>query len=88
MLLTLSPDITVMDAVRAAVDSGWALAVVPHAEPRLITSRTVIRSLLNSNSTTSIQDAADRVGPIALPVSWNPETKEPASTRPHRTRRA
>ena len=40
--------------------------MVPHAEPRLITSRTVIRSLLNSNSTTSIQDAADRVGPIAL----------------------
>ena len=26
VLLTLSPDITVMDAVRAVVDSGWELA--------------------------------------------------------------
>jgi hypothetical protein len=57
-LLTLPPDMTVLDAVRSVVDNGWELAVVLHDEPRLITSRTVIRSLLNSSGTTSTPDAA------------------------------
>jgi hypothetical protein len=52
-LFTLPPEMTVMDAVRSVVDSGWELAVVLHTEPRLISSRTVIRSLLHSNGTTT-----------------------------------
>jgi hypothetical protein len=52
-LLTLAPDTTIMDAVRSIVDTGWELAVVLHTEPRLITSRAVIRSLLSANGTTT-----------------------------------
>lgn len=70
-LLTLPGDMTVIEAVRSVVDSGWDLAVVLQSEPRLITSRTIIRSLLNSTSTTSISDA--EVGPVEMPVSWQPE---------------
>lgn len=87
-LLTLLPDMTVIDAVRSVVDNGWEVAIVMHPEPRLITSRTVIRSLLNSNDISPGPDARPGLGPIALPVSWAPASKERTSTRSRRTSRA
>jgi hypothetical protein len=87
-LMTLLPDMTVMDAVRSVVDNGWDLAVVMHAEPRLITSRTVIRSLLNFHEGSPLPDQPARMGPIALPLSWTPAPTKQTSPKPRRTSRA
>lgn len=57
-LPTLAPEMTVMEAVRSVVNDGWELAVVLHSDPRLVTSRTVIRSLLNVTEMSSPSDAS------------------------------
>ena len=90
-LVSLAPDMTVIDAVRSVVDDGWELAVVMHAEPRLITSRTVIRSLLHSNDYSS--DSSNGISPvpgasvrpIALTDSWSPTPTKRASPKPRRS---
>lgn len=87
-LLTLLPDMTVIDAVRSVVDNGWEVAVVMHPEPRLITSRTVIRSLLNATNICPVPDANLGLRPVAPPVSWIPAAKERTTPRPRRTSRA
>lgn len=66
-LLTLLPEMTVINAVRSVVDNGWDLAVVMHTEPRLITARTVIRSLLNYSDISPGTGASVALGSIALP---------------------
>ena len=49
-LLTIAPDIALLDAARSMVAGGWEMAIVTCIEPRLITSQTVFRSLLHGGA--------------------------------------
>lgn len=45
-LLTFAPDLTLLDAARLMIEPGWDHAVVMDPVPRLITPRSVLRSLV------------------------------------------
>jgi hypothetical protein len=50
-LLVFAPETTLLEAAGLAVEMGWELAIVNDEEPRLITTRSVFRSLLASRGT-------------------------------------
>lgn len=49
-LLVFAPETTLLEAAGLAIQMGWEVAVVNDDEPRLITTRSVFRSLLASSS--------------------------------------
>jgi hypothetical protein len=49
-LLVFEPHTTLLEAAGLAIQMGWEVAVVNDAEPRLITTRAVFRSLLTSSN--------------------------------------
>jgi hypothetical protein len=53
-LLVFAPETTLLEAAGLAVEMGWELAVVNDREPRLITTRSVFRSLLASPGTATL----------------------------------
>jgi hypothetical protein len=74
-LLVFAPDTTLLEAAGLAVDMGWELAVVNDDEPRLISTRTVFRSLLASSGTATLSQLSSgpskstRLAPIDLRAS-------------------
>jgi hypothetical protein len=53
-LLVFAPDTTLLEAAGLAVEIGWELAIVNDANPRLITPRSVFRSLLGSTGSETL----------------------------------
>jgi hypothetical protein len=45
-LPTFAPDMTLMDAARLIVETGWDHAILTDPQPRMITPRSVLRSLV------------------------------------------
>jgi hypothetical protein len=57
-LLVFTPETTLLEAAGLAVEMGWELAVVNDREPRLITTRSVFRSLLTSQGSEPLSAVA------------------------------
>jgi hypothetical protein len=56
------PDTTLMDAATLSIESGWEFAIVNDVEPRLITPRSVFRSLLRSSGSPLFTGVSDPTG--------------------------
>ena len=55
VLTQFYPDMLLLEAAGLVVSTGWEIAVVAHAEPKLITPRSVFRGLLNCELSNSAQ---------------------------------
>ena len=52
LLMTFESEMTLLDAVRLIIEPGWDYAVVMDPVPRLITPRSVLRSVLEGETVT------------------------------------
>jgi len=69
-LHVFAPETSVVEAARLVVETGWEVAIVSDPEARLITSRAVFRTLLQSELQDGSQSFAG-TGPERCRVSTN-----------------